>query len=246
MKTDKIIQFKNGFTLLEVLIATSIFAVVMVMTTGVIAQSTSYQTKTKALRDASEETGRISDAIARDLKTASGSLNVTDATYGVRDYKNGLVLLDTDGKLVSLTPSNTSVSLTSASFLGSALIINTENYVRFYVSRSNVIYAKTYTKTDAFFANWWVADGYLQIKSNTGAGILDAITIPANKISSSDSETEAGFSGYTATTLPTAAKIQSYVTYFVHARTKDFDTLAPTNRSEAYVRSMVTMRNYSN
>ena len=257
-------QFSQAFTLLEVLIATSIFAVVMVMTTGVIAQSTGYQTKTKVLRDVSEEAGRISDAISRDLKTASGSFSVTDSSGTSRQFKNGLALTDATGKFITsslTTPANISSSLDTTNYQASAVIINTKDSIRIYVSKisgiQNIIYAETCSKTAvdpcSLTAGGWWSGNMLSLESTTTSANLITTRITnasANIISSSSGidalDTQAAFSGYTAVTG--GQNVQSYITYFVHSQTKDFASLAltPTNRSEVYIRSMVTMRNYSN
>ncbi len=270
----KPLQIKKAFTLIEVLIATMIFAVVMVMTTGVITQSVNYTTKTKALRDASEEAARISDAISRDLKTASGPFNVANLDINGNvtplsqqsQYPNGIDL----GTCSGFDPSLTGLQRGTSSYPSDVIIINTKDSIRIYAVNSFVnganVLAKTYLKTDLQNMSpqrWYPATNTLVFSQSYFStpiclpgspcyGNLARVEMtrdPSSKISSLGLETSLGFSGYAACNNPsinvTATKIQSYVTFYVHIRTADFDSLPPTQRAEAYLYSMVTMRNYS-
>ncbi len=277
MKIEKI-QFKkaselsvlNGFTLLEVLIATAIFAVVMVMTTGVLAQTTSYQTKTKNLRDVSEEAGRISDAISRDLKMASGSFTVYDTTTGgaaFHLFKSGVALVDADGKFLSTytTPASIPTTDSFTTYLASAVIINLESQKQIVIYEShagapNGVYANTYDKSWLRQYGWWTDPtatnpGVLRLVSSMPANgnILANAAFWNHQISTGTGDnildTSIGFAGFTATDASDAIagrRIQSYVTYFVHARTNNYDSLPPIYRGEAYLRSMITLRSYPN
>lgn len=256
-------QFRKAFTLLEVLIATSIFAVVMVMTTGVIAQSTNYQSKTTALRSASEEAARISDAISRDLKTAEGPLTIKSSaalpTAVGTIFKNGVALTDLNGGtfnyVVSPVVYSSSAAMTPAIYRASVVIINTKDEIKFYANGVDVVYGATCSKTVIDSCNlagngWW-SNNELKLKNAVSQNLItEKIAKTVNIISTSGInnglDTEVAFSGFTALNPAGAFKIQSYISYYVHSRTKDFDTLSPNNRAEAYLRSMVTMRNYQN
>ncbi|MFA7253416.1 MAG: prepilin-type N-terminal cleavage/methylation domain-containing protein [Patescibacteria group bacterium] len=97
-------QNMKAFTLLEVLIATAIFASVMVIVSIVVMQSSNISMKLKAERDVNEESSRIGDILSRDIKSARNAVNITidnicDITTGVCDaspktfeYKSGLAL----------------------------------------------------------------------------------------------------------------------------------------------------------
>ncbi|PIS07830.1 hypothetical protein COT78_01165 [Candidatus Berkelbacteria bacterium CG10_big_fil_rev_8_21_14_0_10_43_13] len=266
MKIIRTNQFGKAFTLLEVLIATSIFAVVMIMTTGVISQSTAYQTKTKTLRDASEETARIADAISRDLKAASGSFTLFDKSNNHHLMKNGVAMLDTDGKF--LTTLKTQLAAPNdvdnfTTYPASVLIINLESAgaFRIYYSKPgtpSVIYAKTYDKASSEFGKWYskvASDETLKIVSTAPGNpnlLVKNLIVSTNnnQISTFEGDnkldTSAGFTGYTATDIGTAPHAQSYINFYVHSRTDGYASLPPTNRAESYLRSMVTMRNYAN
>lgn len=257
------LKFQKGFTLLEVLIATSIFAMVMIMTTGVIAQSTGYQTKTKAMSDTSEEAGRISDAIARDLKLADGWFNVQNLSAQFNQFKNGVALTNSSGFVNYSTPMNyvtDSAKLDTSHYLADTLLISTKDKIIIYTTKTgsqNIVYSRSFDKNASFFNGsdgWWTSQtNTLSLKSKGTQRNLFSTYIfnnSANIISTSTGDssldTQVAFGGYTASNAAAAVKAQSYIAYYVHSLTKDFATLPPTSRSETFLRSMVTVRNYSN
>lgn len=87
-------EIKKGFTLIEVLIATAIFAVVMIMTTAVVSQSVGFQSKIRAVRQSSQESRKLADLISRDIRSAKGSFKIafntgTGPNQSV-EFKNGM------------------------------------------------------------------------------------------------------------------------------------------------------------
>lgn len=237
---------QKAFTLIEVLIATTIFAFVMVMTTGVIAQSTSYQSKITAVRDSSQESARISDAIARDIRTATADpFKVTDKDGNSFALKNGIALLNDSGVFGNLT----GLAGTAPAYSMRVLVISTKDSVQFYIYDlgQKAVFAKTYKK-DSTFATWWpVGANTLKIIGSDGSNILNSIKVEANKISSANQEiTDFGFIGFTASDYPTAPNQQSFVSLIVKNRTKNYDSLLASQRAETYLRTMVTVRNYAN
>jgi prepilin-type N-terminal cleavage/methylation domain-containing protein len=83
-------QTKKAFTLLEILIATTLFSVIMIMTTGIIGQSAGFRSKLQVMREASSASRKLADQITRDVREAHysgkvlygpGSNGTTEATY---------------------------------------------------------------------------------------------------------------------------------------------------------------------
>jgi len=64
---------QKGFTLIEILVATTIFALVMVITTGVVSRSSAFNSKLRVQRQIQEEILRIADMITRDIRSANAS-----------------------------------------------------------------------------------------------------------------------------------------------------------------------------
>lgn len=125
---------QKGFTLLEILIASGIFAAMMVMVTATIAQSSTYQTKLKAMRETSEETRRLADMITRDIRSASQSTTYTIVSVPFT-FKNGLAFLkwDIDGAWHSRYNAVPSASASDAN----VLIIATKDSFIVYGSGKN-------------------------------------------------------------------------------------------------------------
>lgn len=85
----------RGYTILEMLIATAIFAVVMVLATSIVAQSVAYQSKIKAMRATSNEARKTADYINNSIRQANIEGTVTpDSSTPTAVYKSGIALFD--------------------------------------------------------------------------------------------------------------------------------------------------------
>jgi prepilin-type N-terminal cleavage/methylation domain-containing protein len=222
----------KGFTLMEVLVSAVIFSVVMVITTGVIAQGSTYGTKIKAMRETSEETRRLADMITRDVRSANVATRVMsgDVISGItyHNYKNGIVLFNCTipisscsivgnlSPIASTTPANT-------------LLISTKNSCKVY--RNNV-----------------KSDGRNYVESLTMILSSGECTLPLGssytEISSPNNDTKIDFSGF-APEDTSVIKQQPYIQFMITSKTKGFDTLSPTQRAQAELRGMVTGRSFN-
>ncbi len=63
---------RKGFTLIEILIASTIFAVIMLIVTGTFTWASSYNGKLKEMRDTSLSARKAMDIISRDVRQANG------------------------------------------------------------------------------------------------------------------------------------------------------------------------------
>lgn len=161
-KTSKNKKY-SGFTLIEILIGTLIFAAVMVMTTGAVGQSVGYQSKVRAIRQTSAESRRLAEMISRDVREARGDFTVayTDSTGSQKaEYDSGLALFNcsatkctvkTEAKNIineDITSAN-NINIVSPSELGSAntMLVKSENKIKiyfFYRGTAQVIYYYEY------------------------------------------------------------------------------------------------------
>lgn len=259
---DSTQKFTKGFTLLEVLIATSIFSLVMVMTTGIISQSSGSQSKIAAIRVVSDESRNLSDTLSRDLRSANGVFKAKDSAGDVVEFKNGVALVDchsgaTKCKFVNdVDPTN--VYQLSSDYPADALIIaqtdndSGEKIFKIYSNGPTVgtlpystvsLSAQTLKTSDPLVANGWYIGDILQLYNADGTLLIGS---NASQFSTDNlSETTINFSGYTASDVTKSADVQSYISYFINTKTKDYDNLQPTARAETSLRSMVTVRNYS-
>jgi len=248
LKIKKVINLEHsrkGFTLLEVLIASALFAMVMLLTTGTIASSSSYQGKLKAMREANEETRRMAGLVTEDVRSANSSLTITALVSGVstqRKFKNGLALLNCNaatctfannalpsGNINDGTPLPASGSTVNAN----TLIISTKDKIKVYVSSTD-------NKT-IYYAS-------LPVSSISSANII-AIRVSTNIINSvsggaSINEMAINFGGYCPDD-GSANHFQPYVQFFITSRTMDFDNLSKNQRALAQIKSTVTSRSYN-
>lgn len=151
---------KSAFTLMELLIAASIFAGVMVIATGVLAQSSTFRGKIKATRETSEQAKQVADMITRDIRSANTEGTINEySSFGPpptllasHKFKNGIALLkcnstsgSTGAKCMIIddtTPTNdpiidTTNPYNSANSAANAIAIFNKNWVRIYFSDVN-------------------------------------------------------------------------------------------------------------
>ena len=145
-KTSKNKKY-SGFTLIEILIGTLIFASVMVMTTGAVGQSVGYQSKVRAIRQTSTESRRLAEMISRDVREARGDFTVayTDSTGPHKaEYDSGLALFNcTENSCSVLTEStngsnasyNTAIGVapTTEANTVNTFVIKSENKIKIYI-----------------------------------------------------------------------------------------------------------------
>jgi len=83
---------KKGFSLFEILVAGAIFAMVMVIATGVIAQMSGYNKKIRVSKMVSEETRKLAEQISADVRSAVG----VDKTTYPASPQYGLTIINDD------------------------------------------------------------------------------------------------------------------------------------------------------
>lgn len=257
-------QIKKGFTLIEILIATTIFATIMVMTTGVVAESSGYQMKLKAVRGVSEESRRLADLITRDIRSANtGGIikaNYTGSsgnrTYTL-NYQQGLALFNcNDSSCYSRhfrggTPDSSNAAPSNYSSGTSSLKANT--LVIFRAKGDGTTEYKIYQNWDSKFY-LYTAD-YSSTTPPDLDSLLPTVQKTENVISSDDVATEITFGGYgKADCTPNPAicpinsaqilKIQNYVMYYIHTKSVDFNNLPANSRAETELRSLITARSF--
>jgi prepilin-type N-terminal cleavage/methylation domain-containing protein len=230
--TYNITRTKRGFTLLEVLIASMIFAAVMLITTGIVAQSSSYRSKLKAQREVNEETRKLADMITRDVRSANYSVAVR--TGSILDpgfttphhYKNGIVLYSYNGSYADIVD-NVSPNTETANLLE---IFTKDNNVRVYKSYLDV------------------ADGINKVQYITGTYVPEThlVNVVSNvQINNGINDLKIDFSGF-APEDTSPNKQQPYVQFTITSKTKNYSTLPNSERATATIRSVVTSRSYNN
>lgn len=192
-KTSKIKKY-SAFTLIEILIGTMIFAVVMVITTGVVGQSVGYQSKIRAIRQTSQESRRIAEMITNDVREANGefSIQYTDTATGAPktvEYDSGLALFGcTESNCSVLTESTngsnadyvTAIDVVplSAAKSVNTIVVKSENKIKVYVfyrNRAQAIYYHEYDPNAMDSGRFREADG-------TTLNTLDQVVAKSNNV----------------------------------------------------------------
>ena len=257
----KILKTKNyklktthAFTLLELLIATTIFAIVMMMALGAITDSANYLAKLKAMRVSSEESRRIADILSEDIKKANTELSVTysDGTsHPDTLYKSGIALFSCDSA-AKCTPRHSELASISTSdsdkneFKANTLVLAERD------NSGNLIY-KVYhndsVSTDKMLY-------YTEVKGETNLDLTipDNIKKTGNEISGGNvteldlmNDVVINFGGYApnSTTMQTAAnRQQAYVFYNINVKTRGA-ALKQQELFDINVLSGTTSRNYN-
>lgn len=244
-KTSQINRLK-AFTLLELLIAASIFAIIMLLIVGILARTSLYQSKISAMRSVSEETRRLADQITRDVRAANGlvtiKVNSTD-TAPFPTYKNGIALFDCTSPTPPTSPTcsrkdySTPFS-TSTGFFADPTIINANTLVlvsngqyqiyRYYI-RSGIT-SKIYYKTGAV-VNPLTLGG--------AGGIVEGLSEVI-----SNNETIINFAGFGPVDATTTVR-QPYVEFYITSQTLGYAPANPGSGYKTELRSMVTGRSYN-
>lgn len=229
---------------MEVLVAASIFAIVMVMTTGVLGQSSTYDSKIKKMRETSEESRRLADMITRDVKLARKQIviendfvslapgdNCADDNFGDKTIKSGIAILagrsndfcleyiDYDG----LNPNAASFG----QYDSRMLIIGGDDTYKIYYSKEGTVYYRNDIPTETTL---------------TPNILLNEIPNSNYAVTSSEYKSYVGFGGF-APIEDAKLKIQPSVKFLITVKEQGYDE---TNHKgvQATIQSWVTSRNY--
>ncbi|OQA04137.1 MAG: hypothetical protein BWY68_00497 [bacterium ADurb.Bin400] len=244
---------KKAFTLLEVLIAATIFATIMTMATGTVSQARSFQSRLARSREVSEDVRRIADLVTREVRETRGGmwLRVID-----KDYYRGMVLFNCDlAANVCTTTNNTRLyngdpnpmggttgERLSSGFVNGLLLYDTDSYRVFFLDAPN---AQVYYKEQ---------NSVLQVNtvnsSDRFANFIRGITSDSdNRISRTGEsgsivqyDTYIRFTGFT----PSGRDFdkQPFVHFTLEARVRNNSLLTDADKASAIIRTMVTSRNY--
>jgi len=259
---------RKAFTLLEVLIATGIFSMVMALTTGIVSFGAGYQSKIQVLRNVSFETQKIGDGLARDIRASEGTFKAKINNIDTNEYEfiNGLALLKCDPNTDNIADPWTcqfayndfsdpdlagpvSVLDDPKEYKANALIIFSKDRFIIYLSLNNQILSKGYNLSD--LGDYWDNDQkmlFINNPANPSECIFQKLALLSpvlSQVSDADLEDSLGLSGFIASKQNgiLGTKLQTYISYYVFSRTKDYDTLKPTDRAESYLRSTISTRN---
>lgn len=244
---------QKGFTLMEVLVATAIFAVIMVIVTATVAQTSSYRTKLKAMRETSEETRRLADMITRDVRSANKPINV-DSIASPSDARSGIYLWLVHGPTIDMSRYSIGphTNYDTASMYCVGVPIQCFDFIRFMVLANSNEYIFYYTRVID-------GQGYLFRKTYPSSGDLSSlITVnflcsysdplcfvgnEDNAISNKDLNVNLDFAGYAPLDVFSPNLQQPFVKFKITAATLDQSDKNSSYTTE--IDSTVTGRSYN-
>lgn len=250
---------RKAFTLLEILIATAIFATAMVLAGGVVAQTVRYQNKINYVRLVANENQRLSDLISNDIKLAntSGMVEAKLAmSYDTYDYKNGLALFNCGNECFPVhfrkdatiddNPSTYSDSNING-YKANTLVIfytnrdtnSTDHKIYYFDSTDKKIYLYSNTGDTV----------QLSTAGNPGQNDLDNDTIVSSLktslISSADTSDTINFGGFAPEDSSTYY-FQPYILFDIYVETLDYSGTAEASvKAKTEIRTSVTGRSYN-
>ncbi len=238
---------KKGFTLLEILIASTIFAMVMLFAVGAFGMGSNYSGKMKEMRKVNEGSRRLADMITSDIRSANAPGEITYAGADpmnpvVLSFKNGIALAicnqnkcDPDQ---NVSPTNTNI-VSSSNNLSNAIIIFNKDRVKVYCAHKS-------TSSNRFKL-------YYKELSAGPIDLTDPSTIfPDNNvinksISDNDTEIKLFFNGFAPDDIH--ANLQPYINFFIEIRTASdsllFDQMPVYKRHSTEIKSTVTSRSFN-
>lgn len=249
----------KGFTLLEILIASAIFATVLVIATVAVGSSSGYYNKLNQMRKTSEETRKLSDMISRDVRGVTVKSDIeawNSSSYPERTYNHGIALLNYVGNNqyqftnYDATPSasiGSGVNVSAGTFTPNAnvLIISTKTSYKIYVAGVsgtacpvNTVCYKEILKSDPLLIGL--------------THLPHSIVQSTNTVITSDRlETNINFGGFVPNSAVLPADYQqAYVRLFITSKTKPSDSsltysdLQNNKRALSQIRTIFTARSY--
>ncbi|MEI7792062.1 MAG: prepilin-type N-terminal cleavage/methylation domain-containing protein [Candidatus Berkelbacteria bacterium] len=252
--TQKTNKKSKAFTLLELLVATTIFGIVMMMAMSAITDSANYLAKLKAMRVASEESRRIADILGENIKNANSEISVTFTSGGIVHtgelYKSGIALFScTAAGACDATHStifDQSMSDSNAAAFGANTLVLGEKD-----TSGNLVYKVYYNNKDEAEPKlyYWEGSSLVLDYNFFSTLMVDANVIAGGAVADLDLQNNiiikfGGYAPNSVTMLDSAQRQQSYVFYNINVNTRGTGL----KRQELFninVLSGVTSRNYN-
>ena len=236
---------KKGFTLIEILIATAIFATVMIIVVATFSWAAGYNNRLKETRRVGQEVRSAMDQLTSNIRLANGAGKVT---IGTATYDVGEITL-----MLCTTSSNSSCSIVYQNQAGrykndlaattnpegtnpisNAILILKANSKEAILYRSVLVSNNNYKLTMA-------AKGSISNFNNlslTG----DFLASETTSLQPSEMSMQVYFGGYCGTKL--ARTQQPYAEIYMIGKTLNYDKLQPIARSRFHLKTTIETRDY--
>jgi prepilin-type N-terminal cleavage/methylation domain-containing protein len=236
----KRVKNKSAFTLIEILIALTIFSLALVLVTGIFSSVLGNQSLISASSKVSRESQRIMRQINDDIISASKTGSVTKNNGGYySQFVEGLLFLDKNMKIVD--PNDLCRLIVSEanlldSCLADALVLFSDDGIKVYRFKP---FANEGTIGDieyAFLAN----ANQLQVNNSN----IVTTNFSFRKLNSEDTEISVlkfwGFGCYKPD-----CRLSPFSQIFLRVQTKNFDKVSPNKRSVFTLKTRVNKRSYN-
>ncbi len=225
---------KKGFTLIEVLIAATIFAMIMVMVVGIFSWASSYNSKLREMRKMNQDGRKIVNMISDDIRQANGSVSIvlgfSTVSIGELAVLNCANLNSCTVDSSYLSDIDNNIDLESAPYNNGLLIINNkDDKAVFYLEYNNNVIRSEKTIAEL----------------NLGFYEITPLPVDAEDyyINNNGVDVKLGFAGYTP--LIDGREAQPCVKIKMLAETEDYDNVHKTFRANLNLETTVSSREYN-
>lgn len=237
---------RKGFTLLELLIASSIFAIVMLITTATFSWASSYNNKLSEMRKTSLTARKVMEMLSQDIRMANGDIKLFRGGAPGSPWISGEVVLlrCSDLSVASCIP-NTSLQNNADIIFNqdnNALLITQKDRERvvLYMSRDDGVVSRSEVEYDSRY-DVDSPDPGLRL----GVGLPWGAAGATSNISSIGTDVTIQFAGYTPKVENATRKQQPFVKIRLVAQSENYDDLASAFRSRIELQTSVTTRFYN-
>lgn len=241
---NKIIR-KQGFTLIEILIATAIFATVMIIVVATFSWAAGYNNRLKETRRVGQEVRSAMDQITSNIRLANGSGKVA---IGSTTYDIGEITL-----MLCTTSSNSSCTIVYQNQAGrykSDLAATTDPEATNPISNA-ILILKANSKEAILYRSALVSNNNYKFTAATKGNISNFNNLsltgdfPANSTASIqpvEMSMQVYFGGYCGKKLTRTQ--QPYAEIYMIGKTLNYDKLQPIARSRFHLKTTIETRDY--
>jgi len=232
---------KKAFTLIEILIASTIFAVIMLIVTSTFSWASLYNVRISESRDTSLNARKISEMISKDLRMANGSISV----------KSSATKSDEVGEFSIYTcqnPNNCSLNEDIITTQDLDDLDKNDNYRNALLilqkdQQKAIFYREV--KDEFFLTRQEINLPETTSEININQEFKYKSTDLSQVINSKNIDVIAKFAGYTPTAKSDKRKAQPFVKMKLIFQTDNYDTQPPMYRSKMEINTSVTSRSYN-
>lgn len=223
---------KKGFTLIEILIASVIFAMIMIMATGVFSLTSSYNSKIHETRAVLDDARSTASSISDDVRLSNGETKVKIGTTALKVKDLFLISINPNNGNQSFAPEIVTDSpYGSNPYYGLGIVQRSKNKI--------ILYRPRFTNPNYQFYR----EEFILTDAAWDAGIvINGSPDPNYKLNSDGISMEVRLEGYTK--IQDRAQ-QPYIKFKILAATEYFDTSPVTYRSKIEIQSTVESRDYN-